>query len=69
MMKILIFFFCVFLKVNLSSAPFLVIVIYDFLCPHLPLAGVGYIAFRRDVTSVRMCVRHIRNQVQVYLQV
>ena len=22
-----------------------------FLCPHLPLAGVGHIAFRRDVTS------------------
>ena len=44
-----------------------------FLCPHLPKAGVGHIAFRRDVTSVRayvrMCVCHVRNQIQVYLQV
>ena len=27
-----------------------------FLCPHLPKAGVGHIAFRRDVTSVRAYV-------------
>ena len=41
--------------------------------PPPALAGVGHIAFRRDVTSVRayvrMCVCHVRNQVQVYLQV
>ena len=36
--------------------------------PHLPKAGVGYIAFRRDVTFVCAYVR-VRNQVQVYLQV
>ena len=44
-----------------------------FLCPRLPLTGVGHIAFRHDVTSVcvyvRMWVCHVLNQVQVYLQV
>ena len=30
-----------------------------FLCPRLPKAGVGYIAFRRDVTSVRAYVTFI----------
>ena len=39
--------------------------IYLFLCPRLPKAGVGHIAFHRDVT----CVCHVRNQVQVYPQV
>ena len=27
-----------------------------FLCPHLPLAGVGHIAFHRDVTSAHAYV-------------
>ena len=44
-----------------------------FLCLHLPKAGVGHIVFRRDVMSVHVyvgvCVCHVRNQVQVYLQV
>ena len=39
--------------------------LYAFLCPRLPLAGAGHIAFCSDVT----CVCHVRNQVQVYLQV
>ena len=42
-----------------------------FICPHLPKAGMGHIAFRRDVMSVRayvcMCVCHVRNQVQVFV--
>ena len=31
------------------------------LCPRLPLAGVGHIAFRRDVTFVRAYVRMSRS--------
>ena len=31
------------------------------LCPRLPKAGVGHIAFRRDVTSVRAYVRMSRS--------
>ena len=34
---------------------------FCFLCPHLPKAGVGHIAFRRDVTSVRAYVRMSRS--------
>ena len=41
--------------------------------PLLPMAGVGHIVFGCDATFVyayvRMCVCHVRNQVQVYLQV
>ena len=32
-----------------------------FLCPHLPLAGVEHIAFRRDVMSVLAYVRMSRS--------
>ena len=31
----------------------------SFLCPRLPLAGVGHIAFRCDVTSVRVFVKFV----------
>ena len=35
------------------------IIVPIFLCPRLPLEGVGHIAFRRDVTSVRAYVMFV----------
>ena len=33
-----------------------------FFMPRLPKAALGHTAFRRDVTSIRMCVCHVHNQ-------
>ena len=40
----------------------------EFLCPRLPKAGVGHIAFRCDVTSVFAYVTFVTS-LQVYMQV
>ena len=66
----------------MKSYFFPLICLPGFYAPRLPLARVGHIAFRHDVTSVRaykhigticaylcMCICHDRNQVQVYQQV
>ena len=38
------------------------------LCPRLPKAAVGNIAFRRDATSVRTCVCYVRHQNLINVQ-
>ena len=38
------------------------------LCPRLPKAAVGNIAFRRDATSMRTCVCYVRHQNLINVQ-